>query len=75
MQAHKVIFMNGLVLVNPTCMGFSDLFLLGLGGFTHGGQGWRLKLNSAIAAHDNDISNIVLEFLVMAITLGLSVIK
>ena len=68
-QAYKGISLNGLVLRNPTHMGFSDLCPLGLGEFTHGGQGWRLKLNPALAAHGNDISNNVLEFLGMAITL------
>ena len=67
--------MNGLVLRNPTRMGFSDSCPLGLGGFTHGGRGWRLKLNPALVAHGKDISNNVLEFLGMAITLWLSLIE
>ena len=74
-QAHKGISMNGLVLINPTHMGFSDSCPLGLGGFTHGGRGWRLKLNPALAAHGNNVLNNVLEFLGMAITLWLSLIE
>ena len=74
-QAHKGISMNGLVLRNPTRMGFSDSCPLGLEGFTHGGRGWRLKLNPALSAHRNDVMNNVLEFLGMAITLWLSLIE
>ena len=74
-QAHENISMNGIILQNPTRMGFSDSCPLGLGGFTHGGRGWRIKLNSALAAHSNNISHNVLEFLGMAISLWLSLIK
>ena len=56
-------------------MGFSDSCTLSLGGFTHSSRDWRLKLNLALAAHGNDISNNVLEFLGMAITLWLSLIE
>ena len=56
-------------------MGFSNSCPLGLGGFTHGGRGWRLRLNPTLSTHNNDISNNVLEFLGMAITLWLSLIK
>ena len=74
-QAHQGISMNGLVLRNPTCIGFSDSYPLRLGGFTHGGRGLRLKLNPALVALGEDISNNVLEFLGMAITLWLSLLK
>ena len=67
--------MNGLALRNPTRMGFSDSYPLGLGGFTHGGRAWRLKLNPSLVAHGKDVSNNVLEFLGMAITLWLSLIE
>ena len=75
MQVHKDISMNGLVLQNPTHTGFSNSYPLGLKEFTHGGRGWRLKLNPALAAHENDIFNNVLEFLGMVITLWLSLIE
>ena len=74
-KTHEGIFMNGLVLQNSTHIGFSDSCLWGLGGFTHRGRGWRLKLNPALAAHSNDISNNVSKFLGMAITLWLSLIE
>ena len=76
-QAHQGISMNELhvVLSNPTRIGFSDSRSLGLGGFTQGGRGWRLKLNSALVAHGHDVANNVLEFLGMAITLWLSPIE
>ena len=74
-QAHQGISMNELVLQNPTRMGFSDSCLLGLGGFTHGGRGWRLKLNPALVAHGKNILNNVLEFLGMTIMLWLSLIE
>ena len=61
-QAYNGISMNGLVLRNPTHMGFLNSCPLRLGGFTHNGRGWRLKLNPALAAHGKDISNNVLEF-------------
>ena len=66
--------MNGLVLQNPTRMGFSDSCPFGFAGFTHGGRGWQLKLNPALVAHGKDVSNNVLEFLGMAITLWLSLL-
>ena len=74
-QAHQGNSINGLVLQNPTRMGFSDSCPLGLGGFTHGGRGWRLKLNPALVAHGKGISNNALEFLGMAIMLWLSLIE
>ena len=74
-QAHKVISMNRLVLRNPTHIGFSDSYPLGLGGFTHGGRGWRLKLNPALSAHGNNVTNNVLEFLGIAITLWMLLIE
>ena len=74
-QAHQGIFMNGLVLRNPTRMGFFDSCPLGLGGFTYGGRDWRLKLNPALVAHENKVANNVLEFLGMALTLWLSLIE
>ena len=74
-QAHQGISINGLVLRHPTSMGFSDSYPLGLGRFTHGGRDWRLKLNPALVAHNKDILNNILEFLDMAITLWLSLIK
>ena len=74
-QAHKGISINGLVLRNPTRMGFSDSCPLGLGGFTNGGRDLRLKLNPALSAHRNDVADNVLEFLGMTITLWLSLIE
>ena len=56
-QAHQGISMNRLVLQNPTRMGFSDSCPLGLGGFTHDGRGWQMKLNPALVVHGKDTLN------------------
>lgn len=74
-QAYDGISMNGLVLRNPSRIGFSEFCLLGLGEFTYGSQGWRMKLNPILAAQGNDISNNALKFLGMTITLWLSLIE
>ena len=74
-QARTGISLNGLVFRNPTRLCFSDSCPQGLGGYTHGGRGWRLKLNPKLAAYGEDISNNLLEFLGMAITIWLSLIE
>ena len=71
-KAHEGVSLNGLTFRMPTRIGFSDSCPLGLGGLTHGGRGWRLKVNPELAAYGKDISNNLLEFLGMAITLWLS---
>ena len=55
--------------------GLFQLCQLGLGGFTHGGRGWRLEINPILVTNGNDISNNILEFLGMVITLWLSLIE
>ena len=44
-KANEGVSLNGLVLHLPIRMGFSDSCPQGLGGFTHRGRGWRLKVN------------------------------
>ena len=75
MKAHEGFSLNGLIFRMPTRIGFSDSCPLGLGGLTHGGRGWRLKVNPELAPYGEDISNNLLEFLGMAITLWLSLIE
>ena len=74
-KANEGVSLNGLVLRMPTKIGFSDSCPQGLGGLTHGGRGWRLKVNPESAAYGEDISNNLLEFFGMAITLWLSLIE
>ena len=71
-QAHEGISLNGLTLRKPTRWGFSDSCPYGLGGFTHSGTAWRLKINSTSPIYGVDAANNALEFLGMAITLLLS---
>lgn len=44
-QAHNGISLNGLTLQKPTRWSFSDSRPYGLGGFTHSGRAWRLKVS------------------------------
>ena len=74
-KAHAGVSLNGLVFRLPTRTGFTDSCPQGLGGFTHGGRGWRLKVNPELAAYGEDIANNLFEFLGMAITLWLSLIE
>ena len=74
-KAHKGFFLNGLVCRLPTRIGFLDSCPLGLGGLTHGGRDWRLKVNPELASYGEDSSNNLLEFLDMAITIWLSHIE
>ena len=71
-QAHKGISLNGLTLRRPTQLGFSDSCPYGLGGFTHFGRAWRLKIDQSSPIYGVDAANNALEFLGMAITLLLS---
>ena len=71
-QAHDGISLNGLTLRNPTRLGFSDSCPQGLGGYTHAGRAWRLKINPKAAVFNKDVANNLLEFLGMAINLWLS---
>ena len=74
-KANEEVSLNGLVLRQPTRIGFSDSCPQGLGGFTHGGRGWQLKVNPELASYGEDVANNLLEFLGMAITLWLSLIE
>ena len=74
-KAREGVSFNGLVYRKPTRMGFSDSCPFGLGGFTHGGRGWRLKVSPHLSAYGKDISNNLFEFLGMAITIWLSLIE
>ena len=71
-QAHKGISLNGLTLRRPTQLGFSDSCPYGLGGFTHFGRAWRLKIDQSSPIYGVDAANNALEFFGMAITLLLS---
>ena len=44
-KTNEGISLNGLILRQPTRIGFSNSCPQGLGGFTHGGRGWQLKVN------------------------------
>lgn len=74
-QTHVGISLNGLVLRTPTRIGFSESCPQGLGVYTHGGRGWRLKTNPKLAAYGEDVSNNLLEFLGMAITTWLYLLE
>ena len=55
--------------------GFSDSCPYSLGGFTHSGRAWRLKISRSSPIYGIDSANIALEFLGMAITLLLSLME
>ena len=75
LQARNGISLNGLTLRNPTRLGFSDSCPRGLGGYTHGGRGWRLAIDSSSPIFDDDSANNALEFLGLAITTWLSIME
>ena len=74
-EGNESASLNGLVLRLPTQIGFLNSCPLGLGSFTHGGRGWRLKVNPGLTPYREDVANNLLEFLRMAITLWLSFIE
>ena len=74
-KANQGISLNGLVYRKPTQLGFSDSCPFGMGGFTHSGRGWRLKVSPKLAAYGKDVSNNLFEFLGMPITIWLSLIE
>ena len=62
-QAHEGISLNGLTLRKPTRWGFSDSCPYGLGGFTHQGRAWRLKVNRSSPIYGVDAANNAFKFL------------
>ena len=71
-RAKEGISLNGLTVRKPTRFCFSDSCPLGLGGFTHNGRAWRLRINPSSPIWGVDKANNALEFLGMCITIWLS---
>lgn len=74
-KAAKGISLNGLTMRNPTMLSVSDSCPFGLGGFTSNGSAWRLQVSESSPIYGNCISNNVLEFLAMVITIWLTLIE
>ncbi|OEU10297.1 hypothetical protein FRACYDRAFT_247237 [Fragilariopsis cylindrus CCMP1102] len=74
-KAAKGISLNGLTMRNPTMLEVSDSCPFGLGGFTSNGSAWRLQVSESSPIYGNCISNNVLEFLAMVITIWLTLIE
>jgi hypothetical protein len=74
-MAREGISLNGLTMRNPTILSISDSCPLGLGGFTSNGRAWRLKVSSDSFIYGKSISNNILEFLAMAITIWLALLE
>jgi hypothetical protein len=74
-QALAGISLNGLTMRNPTMLSVSDSCPFGLGGFTSNGTAWRLKVMESSPIFGNCVSNNVLEFLAMTITVWLTLLE
>jgi hypothetical protein len=74
-QALGGISLNGLTMRNPTMLSISDSCPFGLGGFTTNGSAWRLKVRGSSPIYGDCVSNNVLEFLAMTITVWLTLLE
>ena len=74
-KAASGISLNGLTMRNPTMLSVSDSCPFGLGGFTSNGSAWRLQVSKSSPIHGKCVSNNVLEFLAMVITIWLTLIE
>jgi hypothetical protein len=74
-MANKGISMNRLTYRKPSQLGWSDSCTSGLGGFSANGTAWRLKIPAQSPLFGVAKANNVFEFLAMAVTLWLILLK
>jgi hypothetical protein len=74
-KAHAGISMNQITTRQPSKLCWSDSCPFGIGGFLLSGRAWRVKIPTSSPIYGKDISNNVLEFLGMMITVWLVILE
>jgi hypothetical protein len=74
-KAHEGISMNRVTIRQPSKICWSDSCPFGIGGFLLSGRAWRIRIPESSPIYGADISNNVLEFLGMVVTIWLAIVE